>query len=443
LSESWLATFIPAALLIILALYNRAYGSSWLEPGAYIALVWSFYVFLPLLFAPNYYIWPIGVWWILISIFAVSCGSAIITGFALKQHQDNKLDNIHIALEIKNSEIKYFNGIRWVLLFSIGAGILSTIIIIWFSGRSLSVFFSPRDYIDMAVEFSVGRYSQTYIPPLLARGLSFGLYLSPVLGGMLYATRRNKLDGFLSALSIIPEMFEFIVHTTRFAFILAFILWGAGFFGTVVLFHRNRVRIFNKRIVLTMIGLVVIMGALFGVGQVIRGGEDPTKDALTETIASPNTRAAALGHISVFARWLNESWADDITPTFGAYTFTGLFEFLGLPTTPFVGLYSENHEVEPGGITNIYTIFRGLIEDFTLAGSLVFLFIFGFLAGLAYINVLRGKSRWMPVLISYYGFVPLYMVSLFYRNGILFALLILYIYIYLLSYYDNKEYCLE
>src|SRR2546422_7817110 len=76
---SWGAALIPGLLLVLIAGFARSYGGSWLEPGALFALVWAFYVLVPLAFAPDYEVWPGGVWWILVSALSVCCGSWWVT----------------------------------------------------------------------------------------------------------------------------------------------------------------------------------------------------------------------------------------------------------------------------------------------------------------------------------------------------------------------------
>ena len=127
----------------------------------------------------------------------------------------------------------------------------------------------------------------------------------------------------------------------------------------------------TKKAIPIFLGIALLLVILFAVGATLRVGEVPNINAISDSLKSGRTRASMFGHISEFSQWFQESWDEDMKPAFGAYTIAGLFNLSGLHTR-YPGLYIEkSYEVEPGASTNIYTIFRGLIQDFTLPGSIV------------------------------------------------------------------------
>ena len=54
--------------------------------------------------------------------------------------------------------------------------------------------------------------------------------------------------------------------------------------------------------------------------------------------------------------------------------------------------------------SNIFTVFRGLIEDFGIVGALVWLFGFGAVGGMAYQRVLEGLRGFLPLLTLAFAF---------------------------------------
>ena len=75
-----------------------------------------------------------------------------------------------------------------------------------------------------------------------------------------------------------------------------------------------------------------------------------------------------------------------------------------------------------GRATNIFTIFRGLIQDFGLFGSLVFLFAVGLVAGIGYEETRRRNVIAIGVLSAFYAatlWSPI--VDLFAYNSIIAA----------------------
>jgi len=95
-------------------------------------------------------------------------------------------------------------------------------------------------------------------------------------------------------------------------------------------------------------------------------------------------------------------------------------------------------DLAPGTRTNIYTLFRGLIQDFTLPGALIVLWIVGVIAGYAYNQTARGHLTWMPILIAFYAFACDFLTSIFNYNSILFAWVGLTVYIWGICFYQMR-----
>ena len=412
---------------MLVAGFARSYGGSWLEPGAFFALVWSFYALVPLVFAPDYTVWPGGVWWILTSGLSVCCGSWWVRGNRSKTLPERHIRVMPSSDSYSESRL-LVPRVRLALLVSVLCGLLYSLIGVARLGLGPGTLFSVEGVVLIARTFSVDRYSEDYVAPgVFSQIWLIGVYAAPIFGGILFAMRRSSRDVGLSILSLSPALVVFALQTTRASVATALILWVSGCFAFRVLLERGRTRIFTRKVVSAFVGIVLAMMVLFAVGQVMRGGDTPEVGALGEVLVSPVARASMLGHISVFSQWFHESQITHERPAFGAYSIAGLFDQLGLHNRA-AGLYTDPYEVEPGGFTNIYTIFRGLIEDFTLPGSLVFLFLAGVCAGSAYDRVRGGNPRYVPILVAFYAFSGSHGVSIFNYNSVLFAWLILGIY---------------
>ena len=105
----------------------------------------------------------------------------------------------------------------------------------------------------------------------------------------------------------------------------------------------------------------------------------------------------------------------------GAYTFAGAFDLLGIKPRQ-IGVYEELQTLAGGEDTNIYTLFRGLIQDFTLPGASLFGVLLGIVAGGAARSGSTSHGRNLLVLAGYYAFIlfsPI--ISLFTYNGLILA----------------------
>jgi oligosaccharide repeat unit polymerase len=416
-TPSILASWPAALTLSLLALLLRASARSWLSTGPFYALVWSVYLLLPLALTPDYPVFPMGLWYIVLCVLAVCAGSVLAPRTDPKEDGLRGYDPDHPL-----------PGLRALLVAAIVCGFLSSVVALVSSGRGFSVFLSGEAYVQTAHELSVGRYSEEYVPSTLSQILLTGVYLSPMLGGILFSVKRSRKDGALALASLLPAILIALLHTTRATFILGGILWLAGNLGMRVWRDRGATRLFTPRAVAISASVGGFTLVLFCLGQVVRVGALPTPDALFEVLVSPHLRAWFFGHLFAFSGWFEQAW-DTQEMAWGGYSLAGLFDQLGLFPRA-MGLYTEARELAPGVRTNIYTVFRGLIQDFTLPGALLFLWVVGLLAARAYDRTTHGHLAWMPILIAFYAFVCDYITSIFNYNSILLAWIFLTLYIW-------------
>jgi oligosaccharide repeat unit polymerase len=130
-------------------------------------------------------------------------------------------------------------------------------------------------------------------------------------------------------------------------------------------------------------------------------------------------------YLGVFSSWLQtNAFSVNLHPSLGQYTFAGVFELLHIHTR-VAGLYTDQVQIDGAGY-NIYTAFRGFIEDFTVPGALVFLALVGFGAEIVYQLVRSGNLRFAGFLTAFYAATLWsFVVDLFIYNTIVLAFLIL------------------
>jgi oligosaccharide repeat unit polymerase len=126
------------------------------------------------------------------------------------------------------------------------------------------------------------------------------------------------------------------------------------------------------------------------------------------------------GSPAAFADWYAHNESSD--PDWGARTFAGEFDLLQIKGRT-VGMYLETSNVVSTEITNVYTLFRNLIEDFTLLGATVICACIGGLTGWIYIRTRENSSLSAVFWLSAYYAAMVYspIVSLFSFNGAILA----------------------
>src|SRR5437667_5877637 len=68
--------WIPTAVLVLLALAARLLSRSWLAPSAFVALLWSAFVWISML-AADYPIYASAIWLIVLLVFVLQLGAFI------------------------------------------------------------------------------------------------------------------------------------------------------------------------------------------------------------------------------------------------------------------------------------------------------------------------------------------------------------------------------
>jgi len=104
-------------------------------------------------------------------------------------------------------------------------------------------------------------------------------------------------------------------------------------------------------------------------------------------------------HLYAFSDWFGAYFGYSASleyvtdgPKFGLYTFYGLFQLFGDPTPLPQGVYDEYFSVDGVFTSNIFTMYRGLLLDFGLIGSLGFMLAAGLVVHIVFF-ALTGSDR--------------------------------------------------
>jgi oligosaccharide repeat unit polymerase len=180
---------------------------------------------------------------------------------------------------------------------------------------------------------------------------------------------------------------------------------------------RERFRLLNRNILIVAVICAIAGTALFIVTDAIRSRSE---DQGVVIAADPGRmKAAAFGYLSAFSQWMSGYRPDGLG--LGVYTFGGLLDLAGLHPRAF-GVYMSSVTLSGMEESNVYTAFRGLIEDFSFPGAMVICAGLGAVCGYGYGQLRRGRMRWALGLSAFYAFVawsPL--GSLFVYNGLILA----------------------
>ena len=197
----------------------------------------------------------------------------------------------------------------------------------------------------------------------------------------------------------------------------------AGFL-TMRVIENEQSRHTTKRLIRLILLFALVGIFMNGVEEQLRVAATPTLfSAFQDRAFLERTRTIYLGHLAAFSAWFDTYLKQMGGATFGARTFAGPLNLLGI-STRVTGVYTTFVFVGGGpGKTNIYTAQRGVIEDFTLVGAEVWYFLLGILGGFAYRGCRKRQILAVPGLLTYYLWTGWYVVSAFTYNSVCLAAL--------------------
>ena len=387
MEDEWAVSFLAVLLLLAVAVVIRVQHRSWLSPAAFWGLVWAVILLSSVLFVPDYLLRVAGVAWILGCVLIVSAGADLGHRIHFLRQAESSLltDNIKRSLLIKR--------LRNTCFLSAVMGMGAVLVYLNEAGASLGDVWSIDRIFEIAHAYSFSRYSdRTFREPELAIFLSSFIYLSALLGGTLIAL--SPKFSFISIIGFIPALCVTIILTTRASFLFSGILWISAYLATSVALTSGKYSLFTGRRMWVMSVLVVLAISVYVIGQVAREG-----DLDTDFLAIvPIVVSAFLGSPSAFTLWFSDNWYRSMPLGLGERTFAGPLGF----EWPYFDATTVGSSSLTQQTTTVHTLYRELIHDYSLTGSMIVLFVLGLFGGWAFRKAVHGKPLAIAMLSIFY-----------------------------------------
>lgn len=407
-----LFTWIPAAVILLLALYCRRRQGSWLHPACFFSLVWAGNTLTPLVVVPDFKVSFTATGSILLACGLVAWGSLIGSSPAAAPADQSRGEWPALSL-----------------LCSLGglAGLIAAIVFFREYGIGLTHFLSLDGLKGLPGVLYRSINVQT--PPLLTRCFLLPSYAGVLFSGVLLSRSRPARAKFWAFLPFIPLLVIAVVEGRRARLLVPLFLCLSTYLACRAGDGTNKKD--WKSLRKTFVGAALGLG-LFGIFTM--GIQTSRKGLSWDHLKSSwqHSRGSLFGHLSGFSQWLGAKGSEWNAPKWGVHTFAGVFHFIGIKERA-IGLYNDfvvlgapPHETS----TNVYTVFRGLIEDFSLPGAGIFLFVLGWIAGKAYQMVVSGKLWARAILGAFYQFTlwsPIASFAAYNIPPVAFGLLFLYL----------------
>ncbi|MFC6337426.1 oligosaccharide repeat unit polymerase [Pseudomonas sp. CCM 7891] len=386
------------AFLFLLGAWGaRKIFSVWLNPVSILLLFWFFYTVFPLLAAFEAPVSPFAILYILSFCFAFSLSCFLFPWRTALARNENKL-----------SADYYFNRPLMVGAFYGAAGFAVLMTFLGVLQQGVSIEQLLADPIAVGGVYAGKRYSGEIIPTIYAQlGLQCSYYTA-VFGGLVYGSRgaaKGKLKLLLFA--FLPALLVMFLQSAKGLLFFSVFL----FLGSVLvtrIYNKNYTLLNYKGIrSLTLYGLLVfplVIASFLSRGVYQLGDTALILNRLRFYLVTYSSV-----HLPAFSDWFSERYLGESlmnykhdTLTMGFYTFMSLFQLAGDDRSVPMGIYDEYYAYGDFVKGNLFTVFRGLINDFGLLGSLFFAFVVGLFCNFGYWRLLCHRNSMFAVLFFVY-----------------------------------------
>ena len=388
----------------------RKITGTWLSPGSFFAISWSFFLIVPLLFAPEFKVDLLGIWFIAILSMACAAGSVIA-------YKPPSIDSLVFNEPNKTNPSHLFRPLWVLILISFGGVIL----LFRHALDTYNFGYYSMGWVSIPNLIAVDRYSGYINYPFIIKYSLYCIYPANLLGGLLLSVRQISFK--MKVLTVVPLLLALvlgIIEGARTSILLGLVLFFSAWMSGAMINdpHFNKKKPYLK-IAISSGGLILGFTAFFVLIQWLRQG----MDSIIVDLLMDQIRAYFFGYLAAFTQWIGTIDSPNLSG--GLTTFAGPFNLLGVMERS-LGFYDPAN-ISLGISTNIFTALRGLVIDFSIPGSILIAFIVGFFLQLSYQRGISGTIiNTLPISIFYAFTLYSPLISIFHYNSILFSWIVIF-----------------
>lgn len=260
---------------------------------------------------------------------------------------------------------------------------------IYANGFNIRQILSFKILLELNNAAATSRYANETQSNLFSQIALIFVYLSPLFGGYLLPLI-SKGKKYWCYLSILPALLITLTQAVKLGFITSIALWGIGLLVSSYSNNNSFIRIRITTMVKILLSSILFFAILF-LSMIFRVGEF---DLNTIQLMSQKFILYAFGHLPTFDLWFSKN-IGQINPTGGVKTFYGISNFLGIAQRQ-QGVFTEltifGKNNFSGMSTNVYTMFRFILEDFGFFGSLLMIFTAGSISGFSWLMIKKQTN---------------------------------------------------
>lgn len=396
----WVA-LIVSSLLLALSLFCRRCVGAWANPASIFSFFWFLYTFIPLVV-----VWdvPLNLFSIIYIFFfnVLFCSGCLLFNWSHALHFN----------KYKPPSAFVFGGRVFIAVFVIIALLSFFLCVVDLFLQGIPI--SSSNILSIGAEYAEKRYGGDLVVSVYSKLSVFLSMPCAVLGGLVWgANRKGRL--FYLFIAFLPSVFVMVFQSAKGMFFFSVALFLGGILVTKIYDDEMRdFKIsFSGILKISFVGIVVFAGLV--ISFLSRGAA--TLD-LEGKIAFLKYYFASYssGHLYAFSEWFSDryfngahqlSFEQDALQM-GFYTFMSFYRVIGDSREVPIGIYDEFLDYPGIVTTNIYTVFRGLITDFTLVGSFFFAAFLGLICHAFFYGLLLRDRYFLGSIFFIYFFAISY-----------------------------------
>jgi oligosaccharide repeat unit polymerase len=389
--------FFLSSLFLVSAWGAKKIVGVWLNPASIFLIFWLVYTSIPLMIAYEAPVNPLVIIYILICGLAFTLPFSIFKwSFALKRNNAKKESSY------------YFQNNKIISIFYI-CSISSTILIMFATlKQGITIDEIIKNPILVAGKYAAMRYAEELESNILSKlGLQISYY-SAILGGLIYGSNK-KVNGkkLIVIISFLPSTIIMILHSAKGLFAFSIFLFIGSILVTRI--YDKKLYLFNYSGFKTFVTYGFITLPFIILSFVTRGNSDFDDLTLIFNTLRASLVSYSSVHLPAFSDWFGNRYLEDSILNYnqesmqmGFYTLMSIFRIFGDDRIIPIGTYDEFYQYGDFISGNLYTVFRGLIMDFGLIGSILFMFAAGFVCASMFKNLLY--KVYSPFCITFFIF---------------------------------------
>ena len=207
---------LPLITLFSFTLVLKRLNSSWLAPPVFFSSLWSFFILVPFIFAPQYPINSYGLWIITLFVYGLGIGSFIGNNFSNNQI----IPNARILIK------KTFKPLFFIVEGMIFLSLTGLILLFYFGLSRFNLSNSLIDLFLLPNQFSMDRYTEVVVMPTSIRLLMYFLFPASLTAGVVFRFVKKRWKKGVLFLPILLSIGYAFILTTRSTIILSLVLFS-------------------------------------------------------------------------------------------------------------------------------------------------------------------------------------------------------------------------